>query len=144
MGVFYLVLLLWAAISDGGVGSPIVFPFLVLLALALGTGLGLVVFLPTTLISEWICRRYEWYFLYEIPIASFVLVLGLVTVSGVIALMRSWSIGVTLWFAAAMSLVLLFPLGVYWWCLQSTAWILGLAERAVASWQGASAGGGDL
>ncbi len=55
--ITYLFLLLWALLADEGIGSPIVYPLGLLAIVLLHSGAALLVFLPATLLAEFICFK---------------------------------------------------------------------------------------
>src|SRR5262245_35041123 len=75
----YFGLLAWAILANSPIGSPFAFPFMVLLALVASTLAVVFVFLPTTAFTEWICSRRSFSRFVQIPVATIVLVLYLVS-----------------------------------------------------------------
>jgi hypothetical protein len=55
--VGYLLLLVWAMITNEGIGSPAVWPLGLIMIFLIHTGATLVIFLPVSLFSELICVR---------------------------------------------------------------------------------------
>ena len=127
VGTLYLVLLAVAILTDGGIGSPATLPIGVLLSALLMTAVALAMFLPVTAAATQIRVRNNLHYLYEIPIAAFLLIAYIL----VVAVAIGPEIG-ALWYASGALLALLPTLGVYWLCLQSAGWLLTGAERVVA------------
>ena len=118
--VTYFALLIWAAVSGGGLGSPASYPLGLLLALVGGTLISLALFLPATALAEWIAKRRGLPILAQIPIsiailaALCLLVVGIAIAAGMQATFRSGAAGFAMLFLAH-----LLPLGLYWWIAQS-------------------------
>lgn len=118
--VTYFALLVWAAVSGGGLGSPAAYPLGLLLALVGGTVVSLTLFLPATALAEWIAKRRRLPILVQIPIsiailaALCLLVIGIAVAAGMQASFRSGAAGFAVLFLAH-----LLPLGLYWWVAQS-------------------------
>jgi hypothetical protein len=118
--VTYFALLIWAAVSGGGLGSPANYPLGLLLALVGGTLISLALFLPATALAEWIAKRRGLPILAQIPIsiailaALCLLVVGIAIAAGMQATFRSGAAGFAMLFLAH-----LLPLGLYWWIAQS-------------------------
>ena len=118
--VTYFALLVWAAVSGGGLGSPAAYPLGLLLALVGGTVVSLTLFLPATALAEWIAKRRRLPIFVQIPIsiailaALCLLVIGIAVAAGMQASFRSGAAGFAMFFLAH-----LLPLGLYWWVAQS-------------------------
>ena len=125
----YFALLAWAVVAGGGLGGPLAFPFMVLFALLASTAAVLLVLLPTTALTEWICRKRQAHRLIQIPVATLVLAAYVLAATVVIALLAKSSVGKATSLAAVTIGVLLVPLGAYWWSLQSTDWLIHVGIR---------------
>jgi len=135
--ISYFALLLWAAFAGGGLGSPVVLPIFLLLALAGSVSCALIVFLPISLVAEYICiQRMRWGRFAEIPVSIVLLSLVVLITSSTVSLFNGWALWTALAVGAICLAVLLAPLGVYWWCLQSTDLLLGVGIKL---WNGRSA-----
>lgn len=125
--ITYFVLLLWATVSGGGLGSPASYPLGLLFVLIGGTGVALSLLLPPTALAEWFARRRGLPILAEIPISVSVLailclaVVGIATAMGSQPSVRGASVGFGFLF-----LSLLLPLGLYWWSARSGSLLLSL------------------
>ena len=128
--VTYFALLLWAAISGGGLGSPAGYPLGLLLALVGGTVVSLTLFLPATALGEWIAKRRGLPILAQIPIsiailaALCLLVVGSALAAGMQASFRSGAACFAVLFLAH-----LLPLGLYWWVAQSGPLLVSLFKQ---------------
>ncbi|MES2923243.1 MAG: hypothetical protein V4819_16930 [Verrucomicrobiota bacterium] len=128
--IAYLALLLWAMIADGGIGSPVVYPIGLLLAVAGGTALAIMLFLPCTALAEWIAKRRELPVLFQIPISTGLLamvcagIIGTGAVADSHVTLQSIIVGYGVLFFA-----LLFPLGLYWWTSKCGPLLLALFEH---------------
>jgi len=128
--VNYFALLIWAAVSGGGLGSPASYPLGLLLSLVGGTVFSLTLFLPATALAEWIAKRRGLPILAQIPIsiailaALCLLVVGSAMAAGVQASFRSGAAGFAVLFLAH-----LLPLGLYWWVAQSGPLLVSLYRQ---------------
>lgn len=126
----YFALLIWAMVSGGGVGSPVVYPIGLLLCLIGGTAACFGIFFPCAAIAEWIAKRNGLPILFQIPISAAILAGGSLLIAGVIAAIdHQVTVG-----AAAASVGILFvtnllPLGFYWWIAQSGPLLLSLYRK---------------
>lgn len=123
-GASYFALLLWAVFVGEPLGGPLAFPFMVLAAFV-GSALAVAFILPTTAMAEWIRRWWRLHLAAEIPLASALLLIAVLSTAmanGAIQATSMVSAGRT---AAVVWALLLIPLGVYWWSLQGTDWLLG-------------------
>lgn len=129
--VLYFVLLAGAAVAGEPLGGPLALPFLVLLALVTSGLAVALVLLPTTALSEWICRKYRLPWAVQIPAATAFLGLHLLLLSLLIGALRGTpGASVTLQ-AGVLFGLLLVPLGAYWWTVQAVGWLirLGVTSR---------------
>lgn len=125
----YFALLVWAVLVGEPMGGPLAFPFMVLFAVVVSTiSVGAALF-PVTALTEWICRRRRLGWPWQIPIATAVMGAGLLMVAVVAAAVRGGSLGSTLAPAGIAFLLLLAPLGMYWWSVRSADWIVGVIVR---------------
>ena len=128
--VTYFALLLWAVFTDSGIGGPLAYPAGLLFFFVATTAASLVLLLPSTALAEWFARRRGYPILAQIPVSVVVLsLLCLVTVSIASAVgSRPTLHGVSVGFGV-LFLVLLVPLGLYWWAAQSGPLLLSLFGR---------------
>lgn len=118
--LLYLVLLLWAILTDSGIGSPVAYPLGLLLVAAWSALMAVVFFFPSTAFAALITTRMKWAILWQIPLCLtlFALFSGLLALTvGAQSASPAWrdtSIGFGLFYAAH-----LLPLGLYWWTAQS-------------------------
>jgi hypothetical protein len=128
--VTYFALLLWAAISGGGLGSPAGYPLGLLLALVGGTVVSLTLFLPATALGEWIAKRRGLPILAQIPISIAILAaLCLLVVGSALAagIQPSFRAGAACF--AVLFLTHLLPLGLYWWVAHSGPLLVSLFKQ---------------
>ncbi len=124
----YFGLLAWAVLAGEPIGGALALPFLLLFSLVGGCVSILVVLFPATLLSHFICRSLRWAFVVEIPIATVISIAICVAVGGMVgALAGTVEQGIRI--ALVWELVLLVPLGLYWWSLQGTTSLLGFARK---------------
>ena len=118
--VLYAGLLLWAIATDAPLGGPLALLFLVLAGLVASVLAIVLVLLPATALSRAVCRRVlGWPLVGEIPLAvvfSFALVTGIASAA---ALARGVAPADIFLKAQLVGVLLLVPLGVYWWILQA-------------------------
>ena len=120
--VSYFALLVWAA----------AFPFMVLFALFGSVASVLFVLLPATALTEWICVKRRAHLLVQIPIATVLMAVCVLSAALVAATALESSVHRAASVAAAVFGALLVPLGVYWWSLQSAEWLIHSATRLLA------------
>lgn len=125
----YFALLAWAMLVGEPLGGPLAFPFLVLFAMVASVASVGAVLLPVTALTDWICFGRHVRLLWQIPRATALMGLWLLMVAVIAAVVRGAAVGSTAVFAGIVFLVLLIPLGMYWWSVQSTDWILAIAMR---------------
>lgn len=123
----YFALLAWAVLMGQPLGGPLALPGMVLFALIAGiVAVGLVL-LPATALAERITERKQVRAVFQIPIATALAGSFVVLTTSVITVARG-----TPWASAALAAgvifaILLVPLGVYWWSMQSVDWLLRTA-----------------
>jgi hypothetical protein len=101
----------------------------VLFALVASTVLALLVLLPTTALTEWICKKRRVHRIVQVPIATLVLAAYVLAGAVGIALLAKSSLGRATTLAGIAIGVLLVPLAAYWWSLQSTEWLIHAGIR---------------
>ena len=121
----YFALLLWALITDEGVGSPLSYP-LGLLFIAVSVGVGwLLVILPSTLLAGWLAGRCGWGRMSRLPLG--VVWMALISLVISVVLVADEGGSAVLAGAGLLWASLLLPLVVYWgtvefWPLLAAAW----------------------
>lgn len=128
--VIYFALLLWAVLTNGGLGGPFAYPAGLLFFFVSTAAAGLVLLFPSTALAEWIARRRGFPIFAQIPISAGVLALLCGIVAGIVAAFGSQPAlyGVSAGFGV-LFLALLVPLGLYWWVAQSGPLVLSLLWR---------------
>ena len=126
----YFALLAWAVLAGESLGGPLAFPFMVLFALIASLVSVGFILLPATAVAEWIAARKRLRVASQIPIAIALAVVFIVAAALVISVLREMSWGSAAAAAGWMFALLLVPLGVYWWSMQSADWLL----RAATGW----------
>lgn len=133
----WIVLFLWAVITNGGLGSPLAFPMMVLAGLALGAGSVAGALLPATVVAEAVSAGVGLRVWWQVPIAALLVVLA--TLIGAISYGASGyaPLGQSLLFSVPAAGILLLLLLAYWSALQSTDWLLKTSARIAAKvWPG--------
>lgn len=127
--VTYFALLLWAALTDSGIGGPLAYPAGLLFFFVATTAASLVMLFPATALAEWFAQRRGFPILMQIPISvSFLAVLCLVVIGIASAVgSRPTVHGVSVGFGV-LFLALLVPLGLYWWVAQSGRLLLSFIQ----------------
>jgi hypothetical protein len=116
--VAYFSLLMWAAASEGGMGSPVLYPIGIVLILCGAVVASLLFFLPPTLVSEVLCRARGWPTLIGIPL-TFVLFCFVSLFWSFIANLARPSDEISVWsLATGIIVTLAVPLGLYWWAAE--------------------------
>jgi hypothetical protein len=118
--VAYFALLLWAVVTDGGLGGPLAYPGGLVFLFVAAMVASLVLFFPATALAEWLARRRAYPILAQIPFS--------VAVLAVLCLILSSIRGISVSFGALFAALLL-PLGLYWWTAQSGPLLLSLFQR---------------
>lgn len=118
--ILYGVLLVWAVLAGGGIGSPVAYPLGLLAVLVGSTALAVTLLFPCTALAEWIASRRGWPIFAQIPINAGILagicaiVVGFAALTGSEVTLGMVIIGYGGLFSAG-----LLPLGLYWWTMQS-------------------------
>jgi len=114
----YFGLLIWAAVTGGGMGSPAVYPIGLVLILVGTTVSSLLLFLPSTLGGEAMCRLRTWPTVVGIPVTFALFCMLSFLWSAVAHLVPAleepqvWSL------ALGIILIMAVPLGLYWWAAE--------------------------
>lgn len=117
-GALYAVLFLIAVVTNQPLGGPLALPGMLLGAFAGTAAAAIVLFLPITLLAKRLCGQRR---LLQIPVAT-----ALFLAAAAVAM---WRLELDVILIAVLAAILLLLLGVYWWALQSAAWLLRLAGR---------------
>jgi hypothetical protein len=131
----YVALLMWAAVTGGGLGGPLTLPFLLLFAFVGSVVSAAFILMPTTAFTEWVCKKRHLPLALQIPVSIACLAASLLAGAPLIAMIRNASVSFALTRAGIVFLLLLIPLGVYWWSMQSADWVL---RRLGQWWSGRS------
>lgn len=127
-GAAYFLLLLWAVLFDGGIGGPLALPFMLVAGFLASLSWTVLALFPVAATAEWISARWiRGSFLWQIPVASGLLVLWLAFLGGAHALLAGRGLAEGASSGAAAAAVLAIPLGAYWWLLQAGSALLRLA-----------------
>ncbi len=126
----YLGLLLWAIVTNSGLGSPIAYPVGLIAAFFAGSIACLFFLLPSTAIAEWVAQRRGFPILAQIFINMVILaVLCLVAVGIKLAVRSVPSFRSLAIQSGVLFLTLLIPLGIYWWSARLGSLLLSLFHR---------------
>ena len=125
----YFALLAWAVLAGEPLGGPLAFPFMVLASLIASVVSVCVVLLPVTAVTDWMCRKRRIRLPWQIPIATVLMGSWLVALLVATTVTRGTPIVASATFGGLAFLVLLLPLGLYWWTMQSADWIVGATVR---------------
>ncbi len=114
----YLALLLWAILSDEGLGGPLAYPAGLLASFLVSLAVSVCLYFPATAIAAGLAKKYHRSFLWQIAICISILALLHLVVVVVIWEHLTESPVQRLSIAVAMFFLNLIPLGLYWWCVQ--------------------------
>ena len=128
-GAGYLVLLLSSILSSGDTGGPFALPFFIIFALLGSLASVLFVLLPSTAVTEWICRKRRYHPIAQIPVSVIFMVSVVAGLSVLIAMKRGVSMSDVLPVDAIVCGVLLIPHCAYWWSIQSTERLVSIGAR---------------
>jgi hypothetical protein len=125
----YLGLLAWAVIAGAPVGGPLALPFMLAAAVVLSAIAAVAVLWPVTAVSEVACRRAHCSLtVLQIPVATLLLFFEVASAGLLVALLKGQPATSGITTGAIVGLILLLPLGIYWWSLQISDWLLGRGE----------------
>jgi hypothetical protein len=127
----YFALFAAAVIFDQPIGSPVAGPLMVVFVVIASLISVVAILLPVTAFTEWISQRRGLRVWWQIPIATIVMWMWVLVLALATAALRGAPIGSTAVAAGIAFLVLLIPLGIYWWSMRSADWILGM----MTSWR---------
>ena len=137
--VAYFALLLWAMLTNSGLGGPLALPGMVIMALVAATAAVAIVLLPVTVLARFVCRSVErrrWPI--EIGVATLLLVVWVIGAAFAIGAWRGNEPMDSLKAGAIATVPMLVLLGVYWWSARATGWLLRVVTlRARRSSSGA-------
>lgn len=132
IALVYSALLLWAVLTNGGLGGPLALPGMVLFVFVAAAASVAMILFPVTAIAEALRRKGGLNRFLEIPIATTLLIAYVAAVLTAIAFVRDWSVAGTIRGGIVFVVVQLVLLGAYWWALQATH---AVASFASASWR---------
>ena len=128
--VSYFGLLAWSVVAGTPLGGPLALAFMLLLAILVSVAAVLGVLLPVTTLTDLLCERILcWHRLAQIPVATVILVTWTTCLFVLGGLIAQKPTPTAAGLGVCASAILLAPLGVYWWSLQTTGWILNLGAR---------------
>jgi hypothetical protein len=130
--ISYLLLLLFAILFSGGLGSPLMIFLVPVGSMALSLFWSIFFLAPATMTAEFLCRRgRELGLLLQIPISSALLFILAYGASALAQLFRSQPFDPLIATASAATswLLLAVPLGIYWWTLKSCDGVIFLATK---------------
>lgn len=118
----YYTLVFISVLFTGDMGGPLNFIIIPLLALVFILAGTVLVLFPVTVLSDWLCRsQLRLRFLFQIPIAVGLMEMQILLLLSLNKMLNapgtSW--GVVLWQCAIFTILLVGPLGAYWWCLKT-------------------------
>jgi hypothetical protein len=134
--ILYFVLLIWAIVFGGGIGSPIAYPIGLMVIFIAALGVGSMLFFPSTVFAEWIVKKRNLPVLAQIPITVgslgtlCLLVSSIATANSAAPSLRGAFVGFATLFG-----ILLLPLGLYWWTAQSGPLALAIIRRIFSAFQ---------
>ena len=135
--VAYFALLLWAILTNSGLGGPLALPGMIVAAVTAAIIAVLFVLLPVTALTRLICRRVEGRWV-EIGVATLLLVAWVIGAAFAIGTWRGNESMDSLKAGAIATIPMLVLLGVYWWSARATGWLLRVVTlRARRSSSGA-------
>jgi hypothetical protein len=116
----YFGLLAWAIVAGSPIGSPLALLGMVAMAF-LASLIGVLgVLFPVTITADLVCRRaLRWSRFAQIPVATILCLLEVLAISAAVASYRQAEVAAALKVGLLVWLVLLVPLGIYWWVLQA-------------------------
>ncbi len=138
----YFGLLAWSILTGSPLGGPLGLLAMMFAAFVLSSLAAVVVLAPVTMVTSAICARGRngWRLL-QIPVAMMICLGELLAISSLIVLIARNSGNSaldTIRVAVVAWLILLFPLGVYWWILQAHAgvhWAVRTLWTRLRSWR---------
>ncbi len=131
--VGYFGLLAWAVLAGDGIGGPLAFPVMMILAFVVGFAMTAFVIFPVTVATAVLCELVlKWHRVAQIPIAVALCLAEVLAIALVIALSSGGDVADALAAGGVVGFLLLVPLGVYWWVLQL---VDGLRWAAHALWR---------
>lgn len=126
----YFALLFWAIIMNRGIGGPLAYPAGLLFTSLVSSLASLVLFLPSTVLAEWITRRLRVSTFVQIPLSvgflAILCVVMVVILTGMGAEVVSKKIPLH---SGTLFLSMLLPLGLYWWAVQSVPLMIALFRK---------------
>ena len=135
--IAYFALLVWAIVAGGGIGSPVVLPLTLLLAMAGSVACVLFILLPVSVASEIIRTRvFMGSRFLEIPISAVLLAGYVVGSTTLVCMLRELDVRRGLVISSIAAAALMVPLGLYWWCLHSADWLFGLGTSFWSRYRG--------
>lgn len=114
----YLALLLWAIISNEGLGGPLAYPAGLLAFFLLSLAMSVCLYFPATAIAAGLAKKFHCSFVWQIAIC--IGIFALLHLIAVLVIRENQTIPMSerLLIVGALFLLNLIPLGLYWWCAQ--------------------------
>ncbi|HBL29641.1 MAG TPA: hypothetical protein DD490_22635 [Acidobacteria bacterium] len=132
--VGYLGLLAWAVVAGAPLGGPLALPFLLVVAVLAGTAAALGVLGPVTAFGGFLRKKaFPRHALAEIPLTTLVMTGYLILLGMVASVGFGGPAAAGFRYGLIGTVLLLVPLGVYWWALQAAAALLDLGAH-LALW----------
>ncbi len=126
--VVYFALLLFAIVTNAPVGSPVALPLSALFVLIASAGAVVLILLPVTVVTEVVCgRARRWRRLRQIPFATLLLLAYIAAAAFAIVRYEGAATGDAAPLIGVATVTLLLQLGLYWWSLQATDWLLAMS-----------------
>ena len=120
----YLALLLWAIITNEGLGGPLAYPAGLLAFFLLSLAMSVCLYFPATAIAAGLAKKFQRSFVWQIAICIGIFALLHVIAVLVIGEDLSHAPGERWGLYSALFCLNLIPLGLYWWCAQG--WLVCL------------------
>jgi hypothetical protein len=125
--ICYLGLLSWAVITGAPIGGPLALPLMMLLALLGSLASICLVLMPITALGHWLCTSARPRpVIVQIPMTTGLLIIELLIIALVSGLIGDYGMSTSLGLGFGAALILLVPLGAYWWTLQITDWLISM------------------
>jgi hypothetical protein len=125
----YFALLGWAMLVGEPLGGPFALPFMVLVGLIAGVSSTVLVFFPAAALAEWIGAKRNLSVAAQIPIATGLMGAFVLLASVAVGLSRGLTLASAASIGGLIFVLLVVPLGVYWWAMRSSDWLVQSAIR---------------
>lgn len=114
----YLALLLWAIITNEGLGGPLAYPAGLLAFFLLSLAMSVCLYFPSTAIAAGLAKKFQRSFVWQIAIC--IGIFALLHLIAVLVIRENPTVPLSerLLIGGTLFLLNLIPLGLYWWCAQ--------------------------